>query len=117
MAKKKTATYSADDVDDILDEMQHHAEIGANPKKFAPDAIDALRLDMKTRIEAKLGKGGDWPAEKSSPLLVAVHLGEICRILTKGRVISLQTAAAAYEAVRAGDEICLTPEGRGDWCA
>lgn len=128
MAKKaktaKTAAKSSGqtakeraEVEQILDEMKARVLQGMRPKRFASDAVErALRITMRPRILRRLRDGGVWASDRTRALRVALHMGQIAKLLASGATVDINVADAARVAVK-NDEHCPRAHGgRGDWC-
>jgi hypothetical protein len=114
MAKKRFSSDPA--VDAILIELYGEVKAGhGTSKKFSALAEQDLIQFFAPKIAFRLSHGGVWAIEKPGPLKVAKHLGQICKILSQGNVISPTVAMAAAIAVR-DDEICPARGGTGQWC-
>ena len=126
-AKRSSATSARDSVtradikkfgaeaDKILDECQEEVAKGLGNKHFDVDAVRQLRLRFFAKIIRRLKNGGNWNAEKRNPLIVALHMGQICNILAIGPTVGPSVATAAALAIKA-DEICPARGGAGQWC-
>ena len=104
--------------DAILDECKTHVAAGLGDKLLGEPAESLLRATFKPKIVRRLAPpfNGNWEAEKTNPLIVAEHLGQICAILTVGSTVSAAIAQAAAAAARKDEHCTISGGGAGDWC-
>ena len=117
MAKAPAITADPQEVEDILDEMKILVDLGIKPKAFDTGVEEEVRKAMRPKIKKRIEAGGDWEAERGNPLICAMHLGEIAKILSKGNKVSKNVAKAALVAIQNDEHCTIGSTGGGDWCA
>jgi hypothetical protein len=100
----------------ILDEMKTSVKKGLGRKVFGKGVEDALKTIMRPKIKRRLTAGGIWAKEKSNPLKVARHMGQIAALLSRTNTVDISVASAALDAVKSDEHCRRGAIGGGDWC-
>jgi hypothetical protein len=103
-------------IEKILDEMKKLIEIGMSPKTFDTGVEEELRIAMRPKVKKRIDGGGDWESERDNPLICALHMGQIAKVLAKGSKVSKNVARAAFFAAQNDEHCTKGGVGGGDWC-
>jgi hypothetical protein len=113
MAKRKKKT-SPPTVKSVLKELEEEMRKGLGKKKLSGGAKTYWTGLYTQSVTDRLGKGGNWEAEKKRVLKAAKKLGAVARVLTDGKNVSKTTAELAADAISKYPG-CPGPGG-GGWC-
>lgn len=110
--KKKAKTWTNVQ---ILADWKKAVKKGLKKKKLDPAITAAFEAPLLAKIQSRLDAGRDYNKEGAKTRAVGKTLGQICRMLADGSMVSLAVFDASFKACKLHPK-CRVGGGGGQWC-
>ena len=99
----------------ILADWKKAVKKGLKKKKLHKDISTQFKAPLLAKIQTRLDQGRDYNKEGAKTRAVGKTLGQICRLLADGSIVSLAVFTAAFKACQLHPK-CRVGGGGGQWC-